>query len=504
MTVEEVLQMHETRLRNWIENNIGASVPEENFYREIVSGETISERKEFQKVLKRIEDGKIRAVLCLECSRLSRGDMEDCGRIMKLFRYTHTLIIDEQQNRVYDLQDEFDREGFEREIKHSNYYLEYSKKLMKRGLDYAVTNGAFVASAPPYGYRKIRVQVGKKKMSTLEIVEEEAKVVRMIFDWYVNEDIGASKIAYRLDAMGIKPRKVDVWCPMSIRKIVGNEHYIGKIRYYAHKMDYQVCDQKIIKKKVRVEDYQLFDGMHEAIIDEELFNRAKKKKESFPRIKKNYKIRNPFASILYCECGHAMTFAIKRGIGRFECPEQRRCNNASIDAEQFIAMISDALKKSMEDFSVEIGGTNEDVYIKHQEKIASLEKRLKDIEYKELSLWEKYTEEKMPKTVFDNLRKKFEDERENVESLLQNAISETPQRIDYEERVATLHEAIEALNDNSISAEIKNPLLRACMERINYTRPKSIRGDKKDVKEGQSYDRGWIQSEPHIDITLRM
>lgn len=503
LSVEEVLEKHETILREWIERNLDGPIPPENWYREVVSGETIAGRPEMIKVLTKVEAQNIKAVLCVECSRLSRGDLEDCGRLIKLLRYTNTLVITPQ--RMYDLQDEFDREGFEREIKHGNFYLEYSKKIMKRGLDVLVKAGCFVGSVAPYGYRKVRVLVGKKKLPTLEIAEEEAKVVRMIFDWYLNEDIGARRIAVRLDEMGIQPpKKSEAWCSMTIRKILENEHYLGKIRYYAHKMDHQVVNQEVIKKKVAVKDYQLFDGMHDAIIDDETFYKAKAKRDSFPRIKKSSKLRNPLATMLYCECGYAMSFTHKRGIARFECPEQRRCNNSSIDAKQLMDMISDSLKQNLEDFSVEIGGSNEDIYERHQEKIRFLEQKLKDIEYRELSLWEKYTEDKMPKNVFDNLRKKYEQEKESTEALLKSAINDMPERIDYEKQIATFHEAIEGMADDSISAEAKNNLLRACIKKISYSRPGAVRGPIEDVKEGQSYEKGWIQSAPHIDITLKI
>lgn len=502
LTVEEVLRQHEDILNGWIERNLDGPIPEENWYREIVSGETISERYEFQKVLKRLEDKSIRACLIVECSRLSRGDLEDCGRIMKLFRYTDSYIITPQ--RTYDLRDRHDREGFESEIKHGNYYLEYSKTIMKRGLEYAIENGSFTKSLPPYGYKKIRVPFGKKKLASLEIVESEAEVVRMIFDWYVNEGIGMQLIADRLDQMGLKPRRASHWGPHTVNKMLHNEHYIGKIRYQVTQTVHVVENSDIKKKKVHNSDYKLYDGLHEPIIDEELFYRAKARMDSMPRIKKLKTLRNPLASILYCSCGHAMTYAVKRSIPRYECTQQRWCGNASIDANQLLDMIYDVLQKELEDVTVELNNTDDDMIIKHQEKIAFLEKRFKDAEKKEISLWEKYTEEQMPQKVFDNLRKKYEDEKETIEAALKNAIATMPQKVDYMEKSATLHKALASMKDDTISAENKNQLLKACVGKIVYSRKGAFRGSREDMKEGQTYDRGWIQSEPEIDIHLNL
>ena len=91
LTVEEVLQRHEAILDEWAEKNLGMKIPEENKFREVVSGETIADRPEVQKVLRMIESPKIKAILIVEIQRLSRGDLEDAGRLIKLLRYTNTL-----------------------------------------------------------------------------------------------------------------------------------------------------------------------------------------------------------------------------------------------------------------------------------------------------------------------------------------------------------------------------------------------------------------------------
>ena len=92
-TVEEVLAKHETMLQEYAQKEFGGKIPEENIYREVVSGESIDDREEIKKVLARIEDPNIKGVLVIEPSRLSRGDLEDCGRLISDFRYTKTLVV---------------------------------------------------------------------------------------------------------------------------------------------------------------------------------------------------------------------------------------------------------------------------------------------------------------------------------------------------------------------------------------------------------------------------
>ena len=161
LTVEEVLAKHETILDEWCERFIDGKVPEENKYREVVSGETIDDRPEMLKLLKKIESPRYKAVAVVEVQRLSRGDLEDAGRLIKLLRYTNTLVITPQ--KTYDLRDEYDRDAFERELKRGNEFLEYQKKIMSRGTMLSVSQGNYVGSIAPYGYEKTWVMDGKRK-----------------------------------------------------------------------------------------------------------------------------------------------------------------------------------------------------------------------------------------------------------------------------------------------------------------------------------------------------
>ena len=271
LTIEEVFEKHEKILREWIERNLDAPIPEENWHREVVSGETIASRPEFKKILKKIESPKHRAVLVVECVRLGRPDLEEIGKISKLFRYTNTFVL--TPHEVFDLNTERDKEQFERELMRGNDYLEYFKKIQKRGMDLSYQSGNFTKPVTPYGYDRAYVTINSKKNPTLAINEEEAKVVRMIFHWYADEGIGALKIANRLNDMGLRTRNGILWKKSTILKMIKNEIYIGKIRKGISKSQYEVVDQEIIKKRKYNSEYELFDGKHDAIIDNELFER---------------------------------------------------------------------------------------------------------------------------------------------------------------------------------------------------------------------------------------
>ena len=111
LTVSEVLARHEQMLDDLSRETWGTLVPEENRFREVASGETIAARPEVQKVLRLIEQPRFRAVLIVEPQRLSRGDLEDIGYLVKVFRYTGTLII--TPSKIVDPNNEYDEDYFE-------------------------------------------------------------------------------------------------------------------------------------------------------------------------------------------------------------------------------------------------------------------------------------------------------------------------------------------------------------------------------------------------------
>ena len=131
LSLEEVLEKHGKILEEYAVNNLGGPIPEENKYKEVGSGESIDSRPEMLELLKRVESPAIKAIMVVDVQRLSRGDLEDAGRLIKLLRYTNTYVITPM--KIYDLRDEYDRDAFERELKRGNEYLEYFKKIQARG-----------------------------------------------------------------------------------------------------------------------------------------------------------------------------------------------------------------------------------------------------------------------------------------------------------------------------------------------------------------------------------
>lgn len=516
MTVEEVLQKHETILDEWAERHLGAKVPEENKFREVVSGETIKERPEINKILRMIESPKYKAVKVVEPQRLTRGDLEDIGRLMKLFKLTNTYIITPE--RVYDLRDDYDWNAFEAELKRGNDYLNYYKKIQKRGRLASVSAGNYIGSTPPYGFDKIKIKEGKKECPTLKENPEQAEVVRMIFDLYANKGMGRTAIGYRLDEMGIKPPSGKYWAPNSIKEILKNVHYIGKVRWNWRKSVSVVEDGEIKKKRPQTDfsEYMEFEGKHDGIVTEELFNKAKDRMGRNHRATTRVKVRNPFASLLYCKCGNTMLLNFKKDKNgkdlcapRLTCYRQSRCGTGSCTFYDVVDRVKDALKQCIADFELRVKNNEGDSVKLHATLIKNLEQKMKDLEAKELSQWEAQAHpdpsQRMPAEIFKRLNERLLEEKEEVRQALCKAYESMPEPIDYEEKIALFSDALEALNNPEIDPQIQNELLKRCIERITYHREKPQR--TKPAEGNGAFpmiETQWTNPPIELDVQLRI
>lgn len=513
MTVEEVLAKHEAILDEWSEKYLGGKVPEENKFREVVSGETLKDRPEIQKVLRLIESPKIKAVKVVEPQRLTRGDLEDIGKLMNLLKYTDTAVITPE--RTYNLRDEYDWDALKRELERGNDYLKYTKKILARGRLLSVSQGNYMGSTPPYGFNKTHVMDGKKRCPTLEENPDEANVVRMIFDMYVNQNMGRTLICHRLDELGIKPPKESQWSPTTIREMFRNVHYIGKVRWNWRQTVKIVENSEVIKKRSpNLDEYLVYEGRHDGIVSQELFDAAQAKLGKNPRIPSRVKIRNPFAGILYCrKCGKIMVLKYYRDKNgnekcapRIMCSDQTRCGLGSCTFDELIDKVAEILKQCIEDFEIRIENNEGDSAKLHANLIKTLEKKKKDLEAKELKQWEMQSDpdesKRMPEEIFHKLNAKLRKDKEEIQDALCKAYESMPEPVDYEEKVALFTEALETLKNPDADIGLKNELLKACIERIDFYKEKPERLMSKGRGVFPMTKRNWTQPDIELDVKL--
>lgn len=483
LSVSEVLAKHEELLNSWVEKHFpGQTIAEQNRLREVVSGETIESRPMLQKLLRMVENPRYKAVLCVDCERLSRGDTMEIGYLTRIFRYSNTIVI--TLDYIYDLSVERDREDFERRLKMGNSYLEYSKAIMKRGTENSVASGSFVGNKAPYGYQKLKIKEGKRTIHTLTPDPDTAPVVKLIFDLYA-DGVSTHQIAKQLNDMGIPSPSGKKWVPASLPRIRGNIHYIGKVRWNYRKEIKYVEDGQIVKSRpINKDGYSIFEGRHEAIIDEELFYHVQDLASKNPPVKKSAKIVNPLSGIVYCQCGYCMNRRIykkryngvlaERSAPRLLCPNQVECGTASCTMDEIMEVVVQTLRDAIADFDLKIEQEPTDSATLHRQTIARLEKRLDDLNKQEVSQWEKYSMEAMPKHIFDQLNAKVLAEKESTLQALHDAKNVVHKRGDYVVKRATFQTALDALLDETADAKKQNMLLKQCIDKIVYNRKRKI------------------------------
>ena len=466
-TVEEVLAKHQQILQDWAKRELGREIPEDCIYREVISGgESIDEREEMCKVLARMEDPNVAGVLCVDPQRLTRGSLEDCGRLISTLKYTSTLVATPMM--TYDMENKMERKFFEGELMRGRDFLDYTKEILLRGRIAAIKRGCYISTNVLYGYRK--VVIGKDH--TLE-PDENADIVRLIFDLYVNQDQSYYQIACKLNDMGVKPQKGEKWNKSTIRWMLKNVHYDGKVCFNrVRAITSMENGEKVTKKLMQPkEEIIIAEGKHQALVDHETFMKAQEKLAINPSKKKDYPLKNPFAGLMFCAgCGKALAqHPYKHAEDRFECRNRPRCYK-SVKMSEVEAAILTALEYSELPNLQAKWKSGEGKSIAIQQKLLqSLEKEMENYrkqEDKQYDLLETgvYTQDKFEQRNAA-LRLKIED----CQNRIYQAKATMPKEINYAERIVALKDAIAGMKNPDYTPEQKNRLLKAIIQRIDYT-----------------------------------
>jgi len=333
---EETLKRHRQLLTDFAEHH---QINISRFYCEVVSGDTIESRPVVQELLADVEAGKWDGVLVVEVERLARGNTKDQGIVADAFKYSATRII--TPSKTYDPNNEFDEEYFEFGLFMSRREYKTINRRLQRGRIASVKEGKYICSTAPYGYR--RVKIPQDKGYTLEIIPEEADIVRQIFEWYCHGEtrsdntvqrLGTEAIAMRLDSLGVKPTVNAYWSKATISDMLRNKIYAGYVTFGKQKEVRSSVNGKIVSMRKSNPDYLCVKGLHPAIIDEATFNMAEtirktNRKNTTPS---SQVLQNPLSGIVYCrKCGQLMTRLAPNSRNKYstiKCPN-RHCDNIS-------------------------------------------------------------------------------------------------------------------------------------------------------------------------------
>ena len=466
-SVEEVLAKHEAMLQELAERELGGRIPEHCIFREVVSGETIAERPEMQKVLAAIENPNTKGILVVEEQRLSRGDLEDCGKVVNAFRYSNTKV--KTLKMTYDLTNKMERKFFEQELMRGNDFLEYTKEILYRGRIAAVKRGAFIGNCAPFGYDKAMID----EIHSLK-PNEDADAVRLVFDMFVNQDKTFLQIARHLDSIGVKPMRGELWEKCSVKNMLKNIHYAGYVRFGGKKTEKFFENGQIIKKRgvpSNPDEIIIAKGKQQPLVTKEMYDAAQAKINNHPRVHPDKTLKNPLAGICFCsKCGRTMSqHPYKHAKTRIECRFATCKGSKSAILDEVVDAVIFALEnEKLPELEVKLRNNDGDSLKIQQTNLQKMNAELVELQLQEETQFEMLEKRVYSEDVFMKRNKALHVEMEALKTRIFEAKKFIPQESDYEERIVSLKKAIEGLRDDNISITAKNKLLKAIVKRIDY------------------------------------
>ena len=352
-----------------------------------ISGKQIKHRKQFQQMMQDAKLKKFEKVVVKDVSRFARNTVDLLQSVRELKSYG--VQVDFLNNgEVMEGGSEFILTilGAMAQQESANM-----SKRVKFGKDITAKKGRVPNLV--FGYDKI-----PDERYTLKINEEEAKIVKEIFESYVYKGIGTTKIAWNLNDRGIRTKKTkSKWVQTSIVRMLKNPIYTGRVTNKKSEVTDFITGTR---KELPEEEWIVVERPEMRIISDELFNRAQElleqRSNEFKLNNKREKTEYVFSTLIYCKhCGYSFR-RIKRkytangpeyirwvcsgrnSMGVNHCP-----NTTVIDEEELLNAIKIYLKsiiKNKKDFMKAVEKEFEKITKLRENNERSEESLLKEIE----------------------------------------------------------------------------------------------------------------------------
>ena len=392
-------------------------------------------RPRYQALIRDIESGKINCIIFKDNSRLGRNYPE-LGRLMEDYFPQKDVRVISVLNNLDSVKDP---RGYcsaivsFSNIVNDDYIRQLSIKI-KCTLTMKRERGEFIGNYAPFGYQK-----DPADRHRLVVDEEQAEIVRKIFDWY-EDGMSASSIAKRLNAMQImtpgdfkirdgcksfithdrNSSKLHAWTTTTIATILKNEVYIGNMVQGKHKsVSYR-------SKKMMLTDeseWTVVEGTHVPIISDEQFAIIHERFARRTRISPGKTHVYPLSGLVSCgACGHRMNRVVSQGYARYRCMTRTyapdKCQCPSIKEEYLEELILQTLQSliarlvdvkavidAARQFKTINGAKNE--YMLALNKAKREQERLQDAQF---HLYDDLQSGLIPKTQYLQFQKRYETE----------------------------------------------------------------------------------------------
>lgn len=449
-------------------------------YQEIVSGaESIDGRPEIKRLIEDCYAGKWRGIIVVEITRLSRGSSGDAQVIMDCLTYgnKNNGILVVTPTKVYDVaHNSDDAEYMEFELFMSRREYKMIKKRMDRGRVQAVVEGNYMGSYRPYGYDILK----SKTSRTLVPNPVEAPVVKNIFAWAVN-GMTPGEIARKLTNMGAPTYSGDPeWSDSTVKTILTNPTYAGKVRWNDRMQVKTMVNGELVSSRPRsshTAHYMEYEGKHKqhALVDEETFKTVSSRFYA-DKTKSGYKLTNPLAGLLRCKhCQKMMPYQpYKHKKGnvnpRYVHKPSQLCKVKSVMADDVMKALVHALKLYIEDFEARVDNLPDVDENTISNQLDALQAEIRKTEKKLSKLFDSWEDEKISDNEFVQ-RKAVHNERiEAIKKQMDELEDSIPEKEEYEEVILGLSDALDALLDDELDADVKNEYLKNILSKVEFSR----------------------------------
>ena len=317
-----------------------------------ISGGSTKKRDNFNRMIRDAKAGVFDFIITKEISRFSRSTLDSIRYTQELLDYNVGVFFQNDNINTLDTDSEF------RLVIMAGVAQDEIRKLSERlkfGFRQAIKNGHVLGNDKLYGY--------DKKDCVLTVNEEEAEIIRIIFDLYGNQRLGTRTISKRLMELGYTSREGNAFNTLTIRHILENPKYKGW--YCGNKS--QSVDYRT-KRNVLLDESEWVtypDPSIPAIVSEELWNRAnalyRRRREEMKSHSSGLSFHNryPYSTKIYCE-EHGTTFhrqviQTKKGQQEvWQCKVYRSHGRAACSAPQIRSsdldlILSDIFKELVRD-----------------------------------------------------------------------------------------------------------------------------------------------------------
>ena len=456
-----------------------------------ISGKNIKDRPELKELLRDAEEKKFDMVISWKINRISRK-LADVLKIVDILEknnitfksYSEPFETDtpagKMQFQMMALIGEFERGTIAQNV--------------KMGMCAKAKAGEWCGGRVlGYDLVPLENQEGaKRRKNRLTINEKEAEAVRFIFNEYVNGK-GYKAITNQLNKLGYKTKKGNDFSVGSIKEILTNPVYIGKVRYNVRQNWSEKRRRNINANPI------ITDGIHESIIDEVLWNKVQAIMESKKgKPSRIYDGEYPLTGILRCpKCGAGMVISrttnkladgTKKRITYYCCGAWKNkgtsvCNSNTIRVdkanEYVFNKISELLsnEKMIETIVNNINRERQKKINPAKKELERIDKEIEKIDRKKTKLFEGYEEDLISKKEFkerkDELNKRAKNLQGEKESLLATLSDDASEEIPYEFIKSILENFSKVLTE-STTREQQKKLLHMIISEITINESREI------------------------------